>query len=258
LVSKRLNWLQFVACYKRGICSAFQFAVATRASFGWTFNPKVTGSSPVRPIETCRIFLRTDALRTYGVCTRSRYQGRWRLPLVAASRAHLAVHCSSRNGLCPLRRQTRGTELGSNGVGLEPATPSLSNASGTSPRCAGWGELRALKPFRHPHVCHPARWSATFPFRDLSAGVSKKSVSTPARTTSANPATAAALPRRSAVLRDASQVVWIAARLASCRRTSDMCIAGDPKAPRSAWPETPRPKYQPLSPRRPLRGRADR
>jgi hypothetical protein len=128
---------------------------------------------------------------------------------VAASHVLVAARCSSCNGILrPLRRQAIGTELGSNGVGLEPVTPSLSNAPGTSPRCAGWGELRALKPFRHPHVCHPARWSATIPFRDLSAGVSKKSVSAPVRTTSANPATAAALPRRSAVLRDASQVVW--------------------------------------------------
>jgi hypothetical protein len=67
-------------------------------------------------------------------------------------------------------------------------------------------------------------------------------------------------PKRAGVARILSRcgIARIAARLASCRRTSDMCIAGDPKAPRSAWPETPRPKYQPLSPRRPLRGRADR
>ena len=133
---------------------------------------------------------------------------------------------------------------------------------------------RALKPFRTPHVCHPARWSATFPFPRSFRWSSRSRRRPPGRR-----ARILRRPRHFLVDQQCSEMrlrlsglrfgeppsphysrsepEWPEFRrvrhradrrpLASCRRTSDMCIAGDPRLPRSAGPETPRPKYQPLS-----------
>jgi hypothetical protein len=80
------------------------------------------------------------------VCTRSRYQGRWRLPLVAASRAHLAVHCSSRDGILrPLRPPNER-----DGAGLE-----RSNHCGRFVICFGMRRRKAS-------ICsHPPRTRAS-------------------------------------------------------------------------------------------------
>jgi hypothetical protein len=42
--------LQFAATTIRAICRLFQLLAFGRSFFGWTFNPKVAGSIPARPI----------------------------------------------------------------------------------------------------------------------------------------------------------------------------------------------------------------
>jgi hypothetical protein len=50
IVSRGCSLLQFAASRIRAICSIFQVRVTRRSSFFWTFNPKVGGSNPPRPI----------------------------------------------------------------------------------------------------------------------------------------------------------------------------------------------------------------
>jgi hypothetical protein len=72
LVSARCSSLQFVATMIRAICSAFQFAAACCSLSSGTFNPKVAGSIPARPmanslqIPTSRVRCRA---RRRGGCT---------------------------------------------------------------------------------------------------------------------------------------------------------------------------------------------
>jgi hypothetical protein len=64
LVSTGCDSLQFVAASKRTVCRQFQFAAACYR-LGRTFNPKVEGSNPSRPIAICRAFVLRGNSVTY-------------------------------------------------------------------------------------------------------------------------------------------------------------------------------------------------
>src|SRR6266540_3321099 len=62
LISARCVLLQFVAAKLRPICSTFQLLAVRCSLCGRTFNPKVAGSIPARPIRKC--------LHTGNLCAR--------------------------------------------------------------------------------------------------------------------------------------------------------------------------------------------
>jgi hypothetical protein len=120
-VSARCLLLQFAATTIRVICSALQCRTACFSSSSRTFNPKVAGSNPARPMRFAGI-LSTDrrAARTY-VCTRTRPGETIRARSPAASCGVLqfgsARFSSSMGSRYPIARQRRAA------APLEPWDP---------------------------------------------------------------------------------------------------------------------------------------